>query len=83
MFKLRVKRLGRTPVVASGPGSLDARPGKLDASPHDLPRRAQAGHVCGRLLLGVEAAFREIEGVLRTTVGYTGGTTPNLGPAAL
>ena len=26
---------------------------------------------------GVEAAFREIEGVLRTRVGYTGGDAPN------
>lgn len=26
---------------------------------------------------GVEAAFREIEGVVRTSVGYTGGTTAN------
>jgi methionine-S-sulfoxide reductase len=26
---------------------------------------------------GVEASFREIEGVLETRVGYTGGTTPN------
>jgi methionine-S-sulfoxide reductase len=26
---------------------------------------------------GVEASFREIEGVVKTKVGYTGGTTPN------
>jgi methionine-S-sulfoxide reductase len=26
---------------------------------------------------GVEASFREIEGVVRTSVGYTGGTTPD------
>jgi peptide-methionine (S)-S-oxide reductase len=26
---------------------------------------------------GVEAAFREIEGVVRTSVGYTGGNTPD------
>jgi peptide-methionine (S)-S-oxide reductase len=45
-----------------------------DAAGSETLQRATFAAGC---FWGIEAAFREIEGVVRTSVGYTGGNTPD------
>jgi len=57
--------------------SLDTPP---DASHRSREERVDGAHLAtfaAGCFWGVEAAFREIEGVLETRVGYTGGRTAN------
>jgi peptide-methionine (S)-S-oxide reductase len=66
MFKFTKRQLERPDSVGSPARASDHR---LDG--------AQVATLAAGCFWGVEAAFREIEGVLETRVGYTGGQTPH------
>jgi peptide-methionine (S)-S-oxide reductase len=66
MFKFTRRPSARPDSVASDPPASEPR-----------PEGAQVSTFAASCFWGVEAAYREIEGVLETRVGYTGGQTPH------
>jgi methionine-S-sulfoxide reductase len=63
-------------IAAVAIGSPNEKPAVSAAAPR-LPAHYETATLAGGCFWGLQESLRQIPGVIKTTVGYTGGTTPN------